>query len=137
MQRLVFALTGSSQHWHTAASHLFPFLLSTPYAILQTSVVHELKISRLVQPLGTTSGLDLSALSIFSLSFVAQVLHVQFSTPFIPVSIILHAFLDYLGPWHSQLHSLHQQQYLIQSLSSLPSHRTDRICLGIIQTCFS
>lgn len=97
----------------------------------------KLKLPRLIQPLGKTSGLDLSALSILSVSFPTEVIHVQVSTSFILVSITLQGFLGLLGNVafpESCLPPLRQQQYLIQSLSSISSHHTDTVCLGIIQT---
>jgi len=115
----------------------FRFLLSTPYMILQAPVTPKLKIPKLIQPLGKTSGLDLSALSVFSASFPNEVIHVQVSTSFTLVSITLQGFLGLLGNVafpESCLPPLHQQQYLIQSLSSIPSHHTHTVCLGIIQT---
>lgn len=58
------------------------------YAISQTSVARKLKISGLLPSLGMKSGLDLSALSIFSLP--ARMFHAQLSALFSSVSITLH-----------------------------------------------
>lgn len=97
----------------------------------------KLKIPRLIQPLGKTSGPDLSALSVPSVSFPTELIHVQVSTSFILVSITLQGFLRLLGNAafpESCLPPIHQQQYLLQSLSSISSHHTDTVCPGIIQT---
>lgn len=100
-------------------------LLPMPYVISWISVTYKLKISRLLKSLSVKSGLDISAVSIFSVSFppvsCSALCSFQLCSYhpawifFLLLQDVILAFSESCPPWS------HQQHYLIESLSLLLS----------------